>query len=132
MKKFDYLGPEWRDEAEKGLRAELTPEKMKFLTTSVTYSYKNCPGGGDKFLYFSCENGAPKDFLVGAGDGPVAEFKIIGDYDLYSKITQGIIKSHTALMTGKLKVKGNMVKALKLASLADRINKILAAVPTNY
>ena len=33
-------------------------------------------------------------------------------------------------MTGKLKLKGNMVKALKLASLADRLNKVLATIPT--
>ena len=35
-------------------------------------------------------------------------------------------------MTGKLKLKGNMVKALKLASLADRINKVLATIETAY
>jgi putative sterol carrier protein len=35
-------------------------------------------------------------------------------------------------MTGKLKLKGNMVKALKLASLADRINKVFSTLPAIY
>ena len=35
-------------------------------------------------------------------------------------------------MTLKLKLKGNMVKALRLASLADRLNKVLATIPTDY
>ena len=36
------------------------------------------------------------------------------------------------LMSGKLRLKGNMVKALKLASLADRLNHIMAQIPTIY
>ena len=35
-------------------------------------------------------------------------------------------------MGGMLKLKGNMVKALKLASLSDRINKIIATVDAEY
>ncbi len=35
-------------------------------------------------------------------------------------------------MSGKLRLKGNMVKALKLASLADRINKVLEKIPARY
>jgi hypothetical protein len=35
-------------------------------------------------------------------------------------------------MGGLLKLKGNMVKALKLASLVDRLNKIIATIETEY
>ena len=35
-------------------------------------------------------------------------------------------------MMGKLKLKGNMVKALKLAAIADRMNKVLSKIPTAY
>ena len=132
MSKVEYLSAAWRDEVERRLRAELTPEKMKYLTTSVTYLYRNCPGGGDRHLHFGVEKGEIRQVLVGDGEGPAAEFRITGDYDLYAQVTQGIVSSHRALMSGKLKVKGNMVKALKLASLADRINKVMAAVPTQY
>ena len=35
-------------------------------------------------------------------------------------------------MSGKLILKGNMVKALSLASVVDRLNKVLATIPTEY
>jgi putative sterol carrier protein len=35
-------------------------------------------------------------------------------------------------MTGKLKLKGNMVRALKLASVADRLNKVLSGIDAQY
>jgi putative sterol carrier protein len=130
--KIDYLSPEWREEIEKRLKEEISPEKMKFLTTSVSYIYKNCPDGKDRFLYFKIDDGNFTSIEIDTGESPKAEFNITGDYEVFSKITQGIIKSQRALMSGKLKLRGNMVKALKLASLADRINRVFAQVPTNY
>ena len=70
--------------------------------------------------------------LVGEGEPPKAEFVISGNYDVFAKITRGELGAQRALMTMKLKLKGNMVKALKLASLADRLNKVLAGIPTEY
>jgi putative sterol carrier protein len=127
-----YLSKEWRDEVEKRLNAEITQEKMKGLSTSVAYVYAGCPGGKDKYLYFRTENGMFAQVLVGDGEAPQAEFRVSGPYNLFADLTQGKVSSQRALMSGKLKLKGNMVKALKLASLADRINKVLAKIPTQY
>jgi putative sterol carrier protein len=127
-----YLSQQWRDEAEKALNAGITPEKMKRLTSSVVYVYVDCPGGNDKYLYFKTDNGKFSQVLVGEGEPPEAEFRVTGPYDLFANLTQGKISSQRALMSGKLKLKGNMIKALKLASLADRINKVLEKIPTQY
>jgi hypothetical protein len=35
-------------------------------------------------------------------------------------------------MNGKLRLTGNMVKALSLASIVDRFNKILSEIPCEY
>jgi hypothetical protein len=35
-------------------------------------------------------------------------------------------------MSGKLKLKGNMVKALSFSSVVDRLNKVLSAIPTEF
>jgi putative sterol carrier protein len=127
-----YLSAEWCVEAEKRLKEGLTPEKMKNLTSSVAYVYLDSPGGKTRFLYFKTDNGAITEVLVGDNEPPNAEFRVTGPYELFANVTQGKISSQRALMSGKLKLKGNMVKALKLASLADRINKILASIPTQY
>ena len=131
--KFQYLSQEWRDEAEKRLTAELPPERMNFVTSSMSNIYKNCPpDASEKFLFFKFVDGKFDEMLVGAGEPPKAEFAITGDYAVFARITRGEINAQRALMTLKLKLKGNMVKALKLASLADRLNKVLATIPTDY
>ena len=129
---FQYLSQDWRDEAEKRLNAELPPERMNYVTSSMTNLYKNCPDGKNRFLFFKFEDGRFADMQVGEGEPPKAEFVISGNYDVFAKITRGELGAQRALMTMKLKLKGNMVKALKLASLADRLNKVLASIPTEY
>jgi putative sterol carrier protein len=132
MTRYDYLSPEWAAEVLKKLQAELPAEKMKSITTSMSNIYTNCPGGGTKYLFFQCEDGIFTAVSVGEGEPPKADFRITGDYELFSQISQAKMKSQRALMTGKLKLRGNMVKALKLASLADRMNAVIATVPANY
>lgn len=130
--RVQYLSREWRAMAEKALREQLTPDRMKNITTSMSNIYKNCPDGKQRFLFVSLEEGAVADLQVGEGEPPKAEFRITGDYEVFSRITRAELGAHTALMTGKLKLKGNMVKALKLASLADRMNKVFSTLPTTY
>jgi putative sterol carrier protein len=130
--KVSYLSSEWGDEVERRLKEELSPEKMKFLTTSVSFNYTNCPDGKDRHLYLKTEDGVFTEVKVGEGSSPGAEFVITGSYDLFSRVTQGLVSSQRALMSGKLKLKGNMVRALKLASLSDRMNKIMSQIPTTY
>ena len=51
---------------------------------------------------------------------------------MFAKISRAELGSQKALMTGRLKLKGNMIKALKLASIADRLNKVLSKIPAEY
>jgi len=130
--KVIYLSPEWRDEAEKRLSEQLPPERMNFITSSMTNIYKNCPDGKERFLHFNFEKGKLKDLLVGEGEPPKAEFLITGNYEIFAKVTTTELGSQRALMTGKLKLKGNMVKALKLAAVSDRVQKVLSSIPAEY
>lgn len=132
MENLLYLSPEWGAEVEKRLREELTPEKMNNLTSSMNNIYMNCPSGGEKYFYVSFEDGAVKQVQTGEGKGPAAEFAIQGDFETFAKISRAELGAQKALMGGKLKLRGNMVKALKLASLCDRINKIIATIPTQF
>ncbi len=127
-----YLSSAWRDEAEKRLKADLNPEKMNRLTSSMSNIYKGCPDGKDRYLFIKFADGALAEFAVGEGDAPAAEFQITGDYATFAKISRAELGAQRALMSGKLKLKGNMVKALKLASVADRVNKIFATIPAEY
>ena len=129
---FVYLSEDWAAEALKRLQEQLPPEKMNNVSTSMSNIYKNCPEGGEKYLFTLCENGAVTAVEVGSGEPPKAEFVITGEYETFAKISRAEMGSQRALMTGKLKLKGNMARALKLASLADRMNKILSQIPATY
>ncbi len=129
---FQYLSEEWRKTAEEKLSTELTPEKMNNITSSMSNIYQNCPDGSERYLLFAFEKGQLAELSIGEGEPPKAEFKITGDYETFAKISRAELGAHKALMTRKLKLKGNMVKALKLAAIADRINKVLSTIPATY
>lgn len=127
-----YLSEEWRAEVEKRLKEQLTPDKMNGVSSSMNNRYKNCPDGADRYFFVGFKDGEIDKVLVGEGDGPEAEFYISGDYDIFAQISRAELGSQKALMGGKLKLKGNMVKALKLASLCDRLNKVIATIDTEF
>jgi len=132
MNAVTYLSPEWGSIAKAKLEAELNPEKMNKASASMSNIYEGCADGQNRFIYMECRDGALSRFEVGVGEPPAAEFRILGDYETFAKITRGELGSQKALMLGKLRLKGNMAKALRLASLADRINKVLAGIPAEY
>jgi len=127
-----YLSPSWRDEALRRLQTELTPERMNNVSTAMSNIYKNCPGGADMFLFVECKDGKVTRVETGTGEPPQAEFLITGNYETFARISRAELGAQKALMTGKLKLKGNLAKALKLAAVSDRLNKVLAQIPTQY
>ena len=132
MPALKYLSSEWTAEAEKRLRSQLTPESMKNMTSSMLTVYHNCPDGQERALYYKIENGIFTDISVRQAPLPEAEFIISGDYDTFAKISRAELGSRSALMSGKLRLTGNMVKALSLASIVDRFNKILSEISCEY
>jgi putative sterol carrier protein len=132
MEKFAYLSPEWAAEATRRLQADLTPEKMKHLTSSMMTLYTNCPDGAERAVYYRLVDGVVEEVSLQEGDLPQAEFTIKGDYDTFAQISQAELKARAALMSGKLTLKGNLVKALRLAPVVDRLNEVLATIPTEY
>jgi len=67
-----------------------------------------------------------------AGGLPSAEFTITADYEIFARISRAELKARAALMSGKMKLKGPLVKALRLAPLVDRLNEVIATIPTDY
>lgn len=132
MESFKYLSPEWTQEAGRRLRAELDADKMKHVTSSMLTVYRNCPDGLERALYYRFVDGIVDELSIREGELPEAEFRIIGDYETFAKISRAEIGSRAALMSGKLTLKGNMVKALSLSAVVDRMNKVLATIPTEY
>jgi len=132
VEKFKYITPEWADEAQRRLETELSADKMKHVTSSMLTIYKNCPDGVERALYYKFVDGVIDEVSIQEGEFPEAEFSIMGDYETFAKISRSEMGARSALMGGKLRLKGNMVKALSLASVVDRMNAVLATIPTEY
>jgi len=129
---FKYLSPEWTAEAHRRLKEQLTAEQMKNVTSSMVTLYHDCPDGKNRALYYGLVNGVVDSLTICEGEVPAAEFVIEGDYQTFASISRAELNSRAALMTGKLKLKGNMVKALSFSSVVDRLNKVLATIPTEF
>jgi putative sterol carrier protein len=132
MEKLKYLSPEWTQEAATRLKERLTPEKMKHLTSSMLTVYTNCPDGEDRALYYGIIDGVVDEVTLCEGEPPEAEFTIISNYETFAAISRAELKARAALMSGKMTLKGNLVKALRLAPVVDRLNEVLATIPTEY
>ncbi len=130
--RLQYLSAEWIAEAHRRLRADLTPEKMKYLTSSMLTVYTGCPDGQDRALYYGLVDGVVEQLTLAEGGAPTAEFTIIADYETFARISRAELKARAALMSGKMTLKGNLVKALKLAPVVDRLNEVLSTIPTEY
>jgi len=132
MSEFKYLSPEWAAEAARRLKQDLSPEKMKYLTSSMITIYTDCPDGKEHAVYYSVVDGMVDQVTLREGELPDAEFSITGSYETFAKISQAELKARAALMSGKLILKGNLVKALRLSPVVDRLNEVLATIPTEY
>ena len=93
MERFRYLSTEWTEEAARRLRAELSPEKMKHVTSSMLTVYKGCPDGQDRALYYKFVDGVIAELSIREGELPEAEFRIIGDYETFAKISRAELGS---------------------------------------
>jgi len=131
-KKFKYLSPEWAEEVKKRASEKLTPEKMKHITSSMLTLNKNCPDGKDRAVYYEIVDGVVTKVSIAEGKLPNAEFTITADYELFAKISRAELKARRALMSGKMKLKGPLVKALRLSPLVDRLNEVIATIPTDF
>ncbi len=131
-KKFKYLSKEWAEEVERRLKKELTPDKMKHITSSMLTVYTNCPDGKTRAVYYKLTDGKVETVTLVEGTLPKAEFSITAEYEMFARISRAELKARSALMSGKMSLKGNLVKALTLSPTVDRLNEVIARVPTEY
>ncbi|MCL7453647.1 MAG: SCP2 sterol-binding domain-containing protein [Anaerolineae bacterium] len=130
--RFRYLSAEWAQEAGRRLQADLTPEKMKHLTSSMLTVYTDCPDGLERAVYYRVVEGVVEEVSLHERELPEAEFTITAGYDTFARISRAELKARAALMSGKMTLRGNLVKALRLAPVVDRLNEVLSTIPTEY
>ena len=96
---------------------------------------KKCPDGETRFLYWRFENGKLLETRTGLIDdmGDLKpNFTTIASYDTIMKINTAKTSVNAAVLKGKMKFKGNLVKMMKYAKAFDRFTEVRRGIPTEY
>ena len=116
-----FLSEEWFAAHEKKIREVLTPGKA---CTEMTELYRNCPDGRTVWIYYKIENGLLADIRMGEGEAtlPKATFGGSGDYSSYVKSAKGELNAVKAISQGYFKFNGNLLKALPMLDIYNKVN----------
>ena len=81
--------------------------------------------------YLDLYHGKCRDhYPVENRDARNAEFMLIGKYSNWRKLGDGKLDGMRAILTGKMKLKGNMSKAMRYTKAAAELTKAATRVPT--
>lgn len=133
---FQYLSREWLEEGRS--RVSASPDfaaSAKGLTASLINTITEAPGGRTIFLYYQFHEGAIKELTVSEDPAILerpAEFRVSGNYETYTLINQGKLGSTEAVFKRKIKLEGNLAKALRYIRPLEAFNAIVRTVPTVY
>lgn len=127
-----FMSSDWMTETEKVLRSKITPQTTNNATLSIAMTVENCPDGKVKTLVFETDKGNIKTFKLTDPAGVKTEFAISGDYRSYEKLFKGQIEPTSAIMSGELKFKGNMLKAMGLMPTLEPFFAVLSKIPTKF
>ena len=127
-----YLTEEWRAEVERRFWEDIPPDDTKNMSSSLNCVSVACPDGKTHYFFVSLVDGKPESVQVGEGEGPQAEYVIEGKYEALAQISRAEITVADALIAGRIKLTGNLFKALHLVPVVDRLNQIIATIETEF
>jgi putative sterol carrier protein len=107
-------------------------ELAKGENASYTFMIQAEPEKGvekDIVLGYNVEDGVTTDIWLGEKK---TEFTISGKYGVWVNILTGKMGVRRAFLMRKLKVRGNLMKILKLSSATERWLEILRTIPTEF
>jgi putative sterol carrier protein len=70
--------------------------------------------------------------IVGADKGEAAAYVISAPYSRWKEVVQGDLDPTRAMMQGKLKVKGDLVKIVRYARAANELVQLTEQVDTSF
>gem|GEM_PF-3867323 len=126
-----YLSPAWTEELKSRISA-LPAARTGNVTASLSLRHMRAPGGGEKYLYLAFQNGALVRAESGMGAGPGAEFAISGDYAVFADVLSGKLDAGRALSGGKLRLHGNLFRAMGLTPLVEAVISAAQGIPTAF
>jgi putative sterol carrier protein len=104
-------------------------EALKDLSARVAFQFLDRPDIPAK--YFFIKEGVIVEHGEVADEGAM-DFIIRGNYEVWKAVTLGELDPMNALMSGKVKITGNMAALLKHAEGFKQTFEVVEAIPTTF
>jgi putative sterol carrier protein len=98
------------------------------VSLAIVYFVSAGPDG-DFIYHIRVANGAA---TMNAGDLPERDAEVRSSYDTAAKMSRGELANQTAVMLGKVRIKGGMMTLLRHQGVLNRIQAISSAIPVTY
>lgn len=133
-----YLSREWVEAGRRRVEGHpLFVARTKGIRASILCIVHESPDHVDDVFYIDFDDGQVKELYAGSlaafekrGLSPV--FVVEGEYETYVAVQEGRLTQATALMKGRLRLKGSLFKALKHMRALEAVTQILGELPTEY
>lgn len=101
---------------------------LREVSLAIVYFVTAAPDGDFEY------NITIKDGAVTMARGEVAEHdaEVRSSYETAAKMSRGEISNQTAVMMGKVRIKGGMMTMLKHQGVLNRVQAISSALPVTY
>lgn len=118
-----YLSKEWEAAMQKGLEEEFSSKGL--VSCVFTQIITNCPDGTNKWTRTEIEKGKYVSYAVGE-DEPAKDYVVAaeGEYEVHKGCVTGTIDGTQTIVTGQIKLKGNIAKAMTLLGTYSRIEEV--------
>jgi putative sterol carrier protein len=136
VRSVKYLSSEWQNLCQDAVNRD--PEFIKLskdLTMEMNNIIEECPDGKIRFLYWIFKNGRLEETVVGVLDEIKDRepfFTTIASYDTFMKINTAKMNLETAVMEGKIRFEGDLVKMMEYADALNRFTEVRRTIPTEY
>ena len=91
------------------------------------------PGQNQTYFFLGLYHGkSPDAAILASEDERKADFKIRAPYGTWRKVIEGKLDPIQGLMTGKLKLEGNLMKIMRYPRAAKEIIACCSKVPTDF
>ncbi|MCS6783785.1 MAG: SCP2 sterol-binding domain-containing protein [Candidatus Caldarchaeum sp.] len=130
---FEYFVKVLNEDPEYNAAAKDWEDPITLLLTNLPPAVKEFFGAEQTGAWLDLYHGRCRQFeIVKTADEKPAPIIISGSYENMKKVALGRVSPTVAVMTGQLKVKGNMAKLLSNAAAAAAFVNAIKKVPTEF
>ena len=123
---------EWMEEVAKRLReSEEYQKAAKGFDSTVGYIAEPEPEKGITKQYV-CGIKLPEADEIWVDEERPTDFVLSAKYGNFVKIMKGELNPTAAMMSGKIKLKGAMMKMMRYANAVNAYNKIVQSIPAEF